>query len=264
MPTPLPRSRGGRGPQVGPGTFEGRTSTASPPAKPEFFEAIVWSAGPGLPAIELWCIHTGGSESKYSRLGYGAAIGDAHTLYLDQVTSAEQFTPPANQPADSEATIAAFREYVVARYAANHDSTTLEHWTVQVGRPFGGQSTNGPNKKIAPGTYSVSEANRPTAATPIAWVRVFDDVNGGQDELWLFWRPGESDGFIHPGTTPTGEQAAYSIAKLQFTRRDDCDAPNDSLSARVASLKDLAEEDENTPVYDRSLLEVHHYRVFVS
>lgn len=73
----FPRARGGRGPQVGPGTFSGRSSTDG--QRPPHLSAVVWSPGPDIPAIELWCMHESFTPVK------PVVFGPAHSVFLDKV-----------------------------------------------------------------------------------------------------------------------------------------------------------------------------------
>ena len=261
--TVFPRSRGGRGPQVGPGTFEVRSESDITAPRPDRFEAMVWSPGASVPDVELWAVHI--SSSPFKRID-PSSVDDDHDLYIDKVPTASAFSPTNGSAPDSPATIAEFRQYAVDRYEALQGPTSLSEWKVQTSRPFPGAPTNGPNLKVAPYFYSVAQRDRPTGTTPLAWAYVFPSSDGGSQEMWALWRFGEPDGFAHVGRSTPGSSIPYDSTILRYKRLPDLFGVGavPTLTAIVDEMKLRTTTTTDTPVYDMDQLEIHHFRNQIS
>lgn len=251
----FPRARGGRGPQIGPGTFEARTAVVPPGIRPPRFEAIVWAPGPGVPSIELWCFHVGEFETIDN------TVGSMASLFLDSVAAGEEFVPPSGAQPQSLITCEDLIDYSRSRYFAKYDDLTQPaDWAVQTMLPF--PSPMGASSlKFFDGFYQVAQPDRPTGDAALAWVFV---RNGGSEEFWLFHHENEIDGFHLPGTQPDGASGLYAATELRCTSlADPTTIPPGATSAKVITeLKKEIAGLPGTPVVDPDIdLTYHDFRV---
>jgi hypothetical protein len=201
-------------------------------------------------------MHTTANPPNFRKILYSP--GTSYTLFLDKVLTVLEFTPDSGHAPDSLHNVGKFKDYVRGRYLDDFGIETDESdWSVQVSTPAPAPLT-APNSKIADGLYRVAQADRATGDTPLAWVNVFDTA---RQELWLFWRPGQVDGFHHVGTTPAGEEIEYEATQLQLTGMPPDGGLTGTLATRVARLKEIARDDADSPVYDITQLDLHHFRV---
>jgi hypothetical protein len=248
----FPRARGGRGPQIGPGTFNARVGVGG--VKPPRFSAIAWCPGPNAPSIELWCLH-----QTYSRIG--PDVGQSQDLFIDKIVDAEAFVPPPGCLPTSIACVNALKLYAAnRRFDVDHVNSDPSEWTVHVDVPTP-LVTSATDRKVKQGVYSVAQVDRPTGTVPLAWVW----VSGlGKREIWLYFRTDQADGFHFVGTQPTGDSDVYTSTVLRYSQIVPLEWPWDAVASygdSIASFKDTAMNDLNSPVSDPNDLYVHDLRV---
>ncbi len=266
MPFPVFRARGGRGPQVGPGTFDGRSAPVPSDAlgapKPPFAEAFVWAAGPGTPSVELWCYHKDFFVPLQGFDSTQPTVFPQTSLFLDKVSPDEEFVPPNGASPDSLEACEAFRDFARYRYYSAFPRVTApEDWSVQVQVPSPSPAAANP-RKMPEGFYRVAQVDRSTQATQLAWVSVTDN---GSREIWLFYRPDEIDGFHFAGDQPAGDASIYESTQMMFTAIAPPTSPagypwnssSFSLGQRLNNLKGAAKDDPGSPVSDVNQLVVH-------
>ncbi len=266
--------RGGRAPQVGDRTFEGRTgSDGGPP--PDQFTAIAWSPGP-FPNIELWCYRTVTSVPmwKYAKVN----PPNVNSLWLDSIPVAEGFSPPPGHAPDSEVTKEALIEYATLRFMAKYQQQrqASSGWVVQVARPFPSDFGNvarkiaytGPNGAV----YEVSQAPAPGSAPwPLAYVWV---TKQGGREVWLMFEPEQPGGFRVVGNSAAPEfmestQLIFrNITATPLWGSDSTTVPpceEENLTANYADaicgFRKTALAQPDCPAYDPEQLVVHDWRV---
>lgn len=251
MRTPFPRSRGGRGPQIGPGTFEGRTAGTPPGSGP--FTAIVWNPGPAVPGIELWCIRT----LPFHLISTGSTY-----LSLEKIAAEEQFVPPQGAGVSSMLTINSLKAFAQSRLFQEHqESNSLAEWIVLVGIPTP-MVPSGMSKKIVDGVYRVAQTNLLSGDIPIAWVW----VSGlGSREIWLYYKLGQEGGFQLVGTTAEGGSTEYTNSMMKFTRVDPAGVATwntgSGYGTSISAFKTFAMNDTDSPVSDSTELLTHDLRI---
>lgn len=249
VPYPLPR--GGRGPQIGPGTFDGRSS--DDPTRPDTIDHIVWSRGDSTPDVEIWCFLTTALSGPVYR-----KIQNGSHAWIDQVPQPEGFVPPTTTPPMGNETELALKQYAVDRMLSVFDRETGPgDWKVRVARPYpaGPLGANGVRRFTA-GTYAVQEVALGTI--PKAWVWVTAD---GMREVWALHRPGLPGGFAYPGTTLPisglpfpGTELIYANVQINGLVYPDIGKSITDFRAAIVGL-------QGSPVADPEDLEIHDYRI---
>jgi hypothetical protein len=247
----FPRARGGRSPQIGPGTFDGRSSGQESPPPP--VTAFAWSPGPLLASPELWCFSEGFQAGEHD---------DPWYLHLDQVPEPLAFVPPPGSSPTGLATIDALKLYARNRYFDLYSVLIpVSGWFVHVAQPVPAE-TGATNRKLTDGVYRVKQLHRgPTPEPPRAWVWV---SGSGSREIWLYYRPNEADGFHFVGTVPGGSQVVYGSTSLEFVGIPPYQGPWDPIGDYFASIEKFrttAATDSQSPVGHPDDLVLHDLRV---
>ena len=255
----FPRARGGRGPQVGPGTFNGRSSPSS--ERPLPFSHIVWSRGDASPDVEVWCFlnTTVGAATAYQPIAPVAS--ELHYAWLDRVAEPDAFTPPTSQPPLGTETELALKSYAVGRMLANHQVlTSQDDWTVRVARPVPCSQHASTPLRFAPGVFEVRQAD--ISDTPVAWVWVTGD---GSREIWALHRPGEPGGFAFVGGVMPGGGQPYLATQLKYLEAAHIPYSQDPVEpgygAFINDFRRAIVEQPGSPVISSTDLAIHDYRI---
>jgi hypothetical protein len=274
-PFPLrnPRDRGGRGPQVGPHTFDVRNVQTDP------ITAIVWSPGPGFPATELWCFKSGGAGPYHQ-----VASGDS--LFIQMVPDADGFAPPnPSDPLGNDEILAtrdALKAYAARRLWTLQSAVppNTADWTVQAFRPHPAPADSASRKIVGDipthaefhgFIYKVTQMEL-NSSEPVAWVWVaaHDDSAGPANpiapfhEVWISLRPLESVGMRVVGMPVGGSQSLYAKTHLKFDVAYAVAAPARDLHHLGTSIKNITEKlftDADCAATSPDDLIVHDYRI---
>lgn len=250
----FPRARGGRGPQIGPGTFLGRVAPTG--VKPPIFSHLAWSQGVSTPDVEMWCflVRDVGSALKYEPIN--PVLPNHHIAWLDQVVEAEAFNPPASGPLPT----LLFRQYAAELMMLKHDTATqVSDWVVRVARPFPFAGAPDSDRRFGSGVFEVRQSD--LSNTPVAWLWVTRDF---AREIWIHWRPGEPGGFAFVGRPLPGTEQPYLSTELRFVRVLDDLEPSLSVQyygASILALEEAILERPMCPAANTNELEVHDYRI---
>ncbi|MEM7244544.1 MAG: hypothetical protein AAF533_04335 [Acidobacteriota bacterium] len=253
----FPRSRGagdGRGPQVGPGTIDTRSSEFS--TKPNKLNAIVWSQGSSQPDIEVWCLLTSGVAANDQFHQVKAKSPFEQFLWMDLVPEPESFVPPVT-PLEGELE-QALKSYATARYFTKHGVQVQDvNWTVKIARPF--QKIPAPitQRKFEDGLYQIRQEDSGSGLAPTAWVWVERDR-----EIWLHYLPDQVGGFSFVGTPLPGTTQLHTDTKLSI---EDFKPPNtpdlDKFGASILQLKTDIRTAAGSIVESEQQLSVHDFRI---
>lgn len=271
--TDFGRPRGGRGPQLNDGTFEGRSSTKDA-VKPEKFTSIAWAPDP-FSSIELWCYRTakkepGGGDSCET---YDRIVADPHQVcaaWIDQVPAADQFVPPPGYAPDSVATIDELKLYASSRFQAHYGLGTdqVSNWNVAVSRPWQAPSGSQAVKVEHNHVYTLRQDDQTNYPAPriVGWVWVPADFEGKPTgrEIWLLYRKDQPGGFYVPGSTADGESSPTDKARFRFEQYDPVflgEWTTDAYASTIQAFIDHAMAYAGSPVVDASELTVHDFRV---
>jgi len=258
----FPRARGaagGRAPQIGPGTLEGRTTANY--ARPPEFSAVIYSPGSSGMDYELWCYRKVGEVLSFHTLQGGSRV------WFDLVPESEAFVPPSN-PIGFDVELA-LKAYARNRLLVNHqESTTDDDWIVRATRPdlpqFPLPATS--PLKVGLGVFEITQVDQ-DPSIPKAWVWVTDS---GHREIWLLYRPGEPGGYSPVGSDIPGTGQPHQMTELLFYRLSGDDSIDGielnlmQLAASISTLRNAIHGRPNSPVVDPEIdLTIHNYYVLM-
>lgn len=270
---------GGRGPQIGDGTFEGRSGADA--TKPAQFTVIAWCPA-AFPSIELWCYRhandvqvQGGAITQagetYKKITVTQVAPDYY-LWLDKANENEEFEPAAGEAPDSPNTLQKLRQYASDRYNSHafHEGVDkASNWTVTIARPFQLQGIAGDEDyKIESDQLYTVRQNDPGNGSEFltSWVWVPRDqylpkLPLGR-EIWL--HDDTVGGFTAVGQTLPATGQVYTRARLHFKRWHTDEFKQwtlDAYSAAISQFKTLALNDSDGSVTSENELIVVDYRV---
>jgi hypothetical protein len=253
----FPRARGaagGRAPQIGPGTLEGRT-TANYVRPPEF-SAVIYSPGSSGMDYELWC---------YRRPAGFHTLQEASKVWFDLVPESEAFVPPSD-PIGFDVELA-LKAYARNRLLVSYQKpTTDDDWIVRATRPdlpqFPFPATSA--LKVGLGVFEIVQVDQ-DPLIPKAWVWV---TASGHREIWLLYRPGEPGGYSPVGSEIPGTGQPHQMTELLFHQLSEDDNIDGielnlmQLAASISTLRNVIQGRPDSPVVDPEIdLTIHNYYV---
>lgn len=255
---PALRARGGRGPQIGPGTFEVYTGQEDD-FQPARFTAIVYSEGIVGQSSEHWCFLNKPNFviDNYKTLDPDSGLA---TLWFDQVPSGADFTPPA----DPTSLAAALKQYAVSRYYTKYSADTItDYWDCRSSHLFATTGNLSQTRKIVDGVHRVLQLDYPHNERLKAWVWI---SQSGGHEVWIYFRPSQVNGFLFVGLPHpvTGIQQDATRLKFQKFTPTNVTLNTSNYFATTEALKHyLADRTKEplTPAGSVLDLMAHHHRV---